>query len=244
METLANAARVDRYYLGFQGVLRKSLRAIELARQHDDLFVEVAARNEASFAYGDAGELEQARQHAVAMLEGAERLRDRYWLSSALNFNRALCYSMGDWLEGREFSNRGLAVSPMEPRILGLRGLLEYDVGDFSQGEVFLQRLLEVVRILPPAATTAFGLTSLVIPLVNRATGADVSLEVAEEAAQTILSLATATPLVATQARSGLALLALSKGDLAQATELYNVLQTYCGILPPGGMVIDRLLGL
>ncbi len=66
----------------------------------------------------------------------------------------------------------------------------------------------------------------------------------AEETAQTILSLATATPFVATQARSGLALLAVSRSDLAQAAEQYNALQTFRGIVPAGGMVIDRLLGL
>ena len=111
METLANAARVDRYYRDFKEGLRKSLRATELARHHDSPCVEVAALHEAAIVSRETGELNQSRQHAVAMLIVAERLRDRFWLASAHNFNANLCYLIGDWQAGRQFSDRGLARS-------------------------------------------------------------------------------------------------------------------------------------
>ena len=97
MKVLTNAARVDRFSGSAQGAIQKSLRAIELSRQHGDLFVEVAARYEASTFYLTTGELSLASQQAVSLLEAAERLRDRFWLSSALNRNEALCYLKGDW---------------------------------------------------------------------------------------------------------------------------------------------------
>ena len=121
MGTLAYAARIDRAQHDYNEALRKGLRAIELARQHDDLFVEVTARYDAAGVLRETGELEQARQQAVAMLEGAERLRDRAWRSSALSLNGGLCHSMGDWLSVREFSDLGLAVSPGDHRNLAVR---------------------------------------------------------------------------------------------------------------------------
>ena len=154
---------------------------MELARQHDDLFVEVAARYEASIFLVNTGELEQARQHGASMLEVAERLRDRFWLSSAQNVNRRLCSLMGDWPGVREFSSRGLAMAAEDSRNLSLRAILEYQVGDFDQGSVYLERLLEVMHRTPSG--TSGPHPAVVIPLIARITGLADRLEVAEAAA-------------------------------------------------------------
>ena len=244
METLANAARVDRFNLDFQGALRKSLRAIESARQYDDLFVEVAARYEASFAYADIGELEQARQHAVSMLELAEPLRDRYWLSSALNRNQALYYLTGDWLAAREFSNRGLAVVPGDYRNLSGRAIQEYQVGDFDQGSLYLERLLEVMRRTPPGPSVADAFPALVIALIARITGLTDRLEGTEAAAQAVLSSPSVNPVVAQMAVSGLALLAVARKDVAAAQQQYDSLQHGATVTPALIATIDGLLGL
>ena len=244
METLAKAARVDRFYRDLQGALRKSLRAIELARHHEDLFVEVAAHNEASFVYVDTGELEQARQHAVAMLEAAERLRDRYWLSSALIRNWVLCSLTGDWPAAREFSNRGLAVAPGDYRNLSSRAVQEYQVGDFDQGRVHLEQFQEVMRRTPPGPSPANAYPALVIPLIARITGLPDKLEVAEAAAQAVLSSPSVTPTAARIAVAGLALLAVVRKDVAAAQQQYDSLlhrgTVAQALIPP----IDRLLGL
>ena len=163
--------------------MSKSLRAMELARQHDDLFVEVAARYEASIFLVNTGELEQARQHGASMLEVVERLRDRFWLSSAQNVNRRLCSLMGDWPGVREFSSRGLAMAAEDSRNLSLRAILEYQVGDFDQGSVYLERLLEVMHQTPSG--TSGPHPAVVIPLIARITGLADRLEVAEAAALT-----------------------------------------------------------
>jgi tetratricopeptide (TPR) repeat protein len=245
MKTLANSARVDRFHLDLQGTLRKSLRAIELARQHDDLFVEVAARYEASYAYLGTGEIEQARQNAVSMLEAAERLRDRFWLSSAHNRNRSLCYSMGDWPAARDFSNRSLAVAPRDTRNLLARAALEYQVDDFDQGSLHLERLLEVMRRTPPG--TSGPHPALVIPIIARITGLPYGLEVAEAAALSVLSSPSAVPAYSQIAVAGLALLAVVRKDVAAAQQQYDNLQhggTMGLITSPVFIAPDRLLGL
>ena len=244
LQALSNAIQVDAFYYNLREAITKGLRVFELARHVDDPHSEVVAHFYTAWTQIAVGDPGGARLRLEPLAALVDRLRHRSWLSNANLTHSYLSQLEGEWQAARNYSDRGLAVLPMELRLLGFRGLLEYEVGDFSQGEVFLQRLLEVVRIMPPGATMAYGLTSLLIPLARRAAEADLSLAVAEEAAQIILSLATATQLVATQARSGLALLAISSGDLAQAAEQYHGLQTYRGILPAGGIVIDRLLGL
>ncbi|MFQ6029889.1 MAG: hypothetical protein ACE5Q6_20630, partial [Dehalococcoidia bacterium] len=244
MLTLSNATSVDVFNFNLNEALKKGRRAIELARRIDDPLAEVVAHYFTAWTQLAAGNPGGVRMHLGPLDALADRLRDRSWLSNAPLTISHLSQLEGDWQAARDSSDRGLAVSPMEPRLLAFRGLLEYEVGDFSQGEAYVQRLLEVVRIMPPGATTAHGLTAVVIPLVGHATGAQVPVADAEAVAQTILSSATATPLVATQARSGLALLAISRGVPEQAAEQYDVLQAYSSMLNPGGMVIDRLLGL
>ena len=117
MRTLAEAARVDRFDLQYQESLSKSRRAIELLGRFDDPAVEAAARYEASLVLFVIGDLEEAQRHATAMLAVAERLRDRFWLSSALGLNGTLCQKGGDWQAARDFFERGLAVQAEDSRI-------------------------------------------------------------------------------------------------------------------------------
>ena len=245
MGTLANAARVDRQHHDRGETLRKSLRAIELAQQNGDLLVEVAARYEAAIVLRETGEHEQARQHALVVLEGAERLRDHFWLSSAINQNGMLCCLMGDWVAARDFSDRGLEVEPGDPRALSTRAVLEYQVGDFHQGSVYLERLLEIMRGTPPGPTTSYARSAVVIPAIAYITPIPERFDVAEVAAQAVLSSSSATPLHTGWARVGLALMAVLRVDTATAWEQYTILEPQKGAML--GLTIiasDRLLGL
>ena len=246
MGTLANAARIDRVFNDYGEALRKSLRANSMARKHNDPLLEVAARYEATLALRYTGELEQARRHAEAMLEKAERLRDRFWLSSALNANACLCDATGDWPLAWGFSDRSLAVSPGDPRNLAFRTVSEYQVGDFDQGSVHLERLLEIMRLTAPGQNFPAALPALVIPLIARITGLSNRLEIAEAAARTVLSSPSVTANVAQVAMSGLGLLAVMRKDAATAREQYDGLQHVRGTMLQGGVVttIDRLLAL
>ncbi len=184
------------------------------------------------------------------MLEPAERLRDRFWLSSALSLNGALCQMVGDWHTAREFSNRSIAVSS-DYGNRSIRAVLEYQVGDFAQGSMHLEQLLEVVRRTPPGPSAPHAFPALVVAAIARITGLPDKLEVAEAAAQNVLSYPSVTPLIARAAVSGLALLAVVRKDVVAAKQQYDSLQRQgtevTGLTPftsVGIISFKRLLGL
>lgn len=245
MRTRAEAARVDRYQRRFQASLRQSLRAIELARHVDDRHTEVAVRYEASLALEALGDPEAARQHATAMLALAQRLRDRSWLCTALYQLTSLSYAQGDWRTVQECSDRGLTHSPRDYRLLSRRGLFEYEMGHYVQGDTYLERLLEVMRLNRPGPSAPYMYPAFVIPAVSYITGDTNRLEVAEEAAQTILASSSVTHIIAIFARAGLGLLAVQRDDAAGAREQYTALVPERHTMLPGSLgAIDRLLGL
>ncbi|MEK7817178.1 MAG: hypothetical protein AAB281_02880, partial [Actinomycetota bacterium] len=172
--TLANAAYVDNHQFRHAEGLEKSLRAIELARRIEDPRTEVAARCWACEALAVTGNLEGARQHAAAALPLAERLRDRYWLGRTLHQTAVLACLEGDWEAGRDFNDRAMGVSPQGPFAV-TRALLEYEVGDFTQGEAYLEQLLEPMHLIPflipPGHYLLYAAAAVSIPLVARITG-------------------------------------------------------------------------
>ncbi|MFQ6030601.1 MAG: LuxR C-terminal-related transcriptional regulator, partial [Dehalococcoidia bacterium] len=246
MQTLVESASTDSAHLRYRESLEKSLKAVELARRTDEPRVEVSARYYAGNMLHRIGDREGSRRHAVATLALAERLRDRFWLTNALVMNEYTRRLEGDWHAARTFSDRGLAEGSQDSRLLGNRAQLEYQVGEFSQGEVYLDRLLEVMRQTQPGPTLEFAVLAAVIPIVARITGVLDRLDVAETAAETVLSSPSAIPLSLIVARSGLALLAVLRSDAVVAEEQYSSLKSNRGtMLPPMvSIAADRLLGL
>ena len=151
----------------------------------------------------------------------------------------------GRWQEARDFSERGLAVSSVDPLLVSTRVQLECEVGDFPQSKSFLERCLEVMRLGVPGPTTAYGIAAAVILICTQITGEVAQAEFAKTAAETVFSSPAATPLVAVTARAGLALTAVQRGDAAEAEEQYRALASAPGMMVPGNLVsTDRLLGL
>ena len=245
LRTRAEAARVDRYQRRFQESLKQSLRAIELAQSVDDLHTEVAVRYEASLSLEALGNPRAARQHATAMLALAERLRDRSWLCTALYQITSLSYAQGDWRTVRECSDRGLSLSPRDYRLLSRRSLLEYELGHGAQGDAYLERLLEVMRLNRPGPGAPYMYPAFVIPAVAYLTGDTSRLEIAEESARMILASSSVTQVIAIFARAGLGLLAVQRHDALGAREQYTALAPERHTMLPGSLgAIDRLLGL
>jgi tetratricopeptide (TPR) repeat protein len=145
MRTLAYGSDVDCFHLRFQESVEKGLRAIEIAQRVDDLPALVTSRFYVARALDFIGDLEQSRLHTTAMLTAAEKLRDNSWLAWAYWMNGTLYRLEGNWQEAREFLDQGLAVAPRDPTLLCTRGVLEYEAGDFGQGEAHMNRLMEVM---------------------------------------------------------------------------------------------------
>ena len=243
MQTLAEAASLAYVHLRHEESFQRSVSVIELARRIDDPRTEVFARFHAVGANYTRGNLEEAVRQATEALPVAETLRDRYLLSRVLWMNSSVYHLAGDWRTAREFSDRGLAESGQSSVILGTRVLLEYEIGEFEQGEAYLNRLLEAMGLVSPAVID-YAFPTVVLPLVDRITGDAKWTDVAAESAERVAAAAS-SPLPILAAKTALGLVAALRGDADSAGEQYQFLQQYRGMVVPGLLLsVDRLLGL
>ena len=136
----------------------------------------------------------------------AERLREPLWIALGHHVNAENSDRMGQWSTAREYSDLGLALGSLNTIFLGTRTLMEHDVGDFDQGQGFLDQLLEVMRHVPPEIGLAHAQTAATLALVARITGNLDHLDFAQTSGEFGHSSPTATPMFALMARAGLAL--------------------------------------
>ena len=245
MRTLAYAAQADFFLLHHRESIEKALQAIELSRHADEPLTQVVAHYSAMNALHPLGELEESRRHAEAMLPAAERLRDRFWLASALSSNEIVSRLEGDWQAARNFSDRGLAVSPLYPRILSMRVLLECQVGNYGQAEVYLEPLVESMTGSTQGPTAVYVYSAMALQVVAGLSGRSDHLDMAETASQAVLSSPSVNPLFALRANAGLALTAVLRGDAVTAEQQYSLLKPAAGtMLSNGFAAVDRVLGL
>ena len=245
MRTLADAANVDLIHNRFRDSLEKAARAGALVNRADDPYSEVLMLYTAIIANLYTGDLEGGSSLAQTLLALAERLRDRFWLSMAYRINGDIAQLAGDWIVSRDLTHTSLSESPTEPRALCSRATLEYQVGDFAQGEEFFERLVEAMRRTPPGPAMENGQTGLAISFIARITGVPTRFDLANYASEQVLSSSTATPFVTVCARIAMALLSVQRGDILTAGEHYAALATYQGTMWMFVMVgVDRVLAL
>ncbi len=149
----------------------------------------------------------------------------------------------GDFERAREFSERGLAVLPTDPRLLGTRALLEHEIGDAEAGEAHVQRLLAAMSATEAGPAFEYAFVASVLPLVAHISGENDKLDEAARAAEAVLASPTVTPLVAIRAKTGSAWIAVLRRDASAAARWYPALQWRRGTMTPGGMFgVDHLL--
>ena len=245
MQTLADAANVDTLWVRHQDSLDKSKRAIELSRVVDDPQTEVLARYCSVLDHIALGNLDSIRLQASEMLANAERLRDRFWLTLALRSHEDAAHLVGDWNTARSYSDRGLELSPLECRNLCTRAMVEYQTGNFTEGEAFLKQLVTIAQQTPPGATLEHALTAILIPLVARVTGEPVFLDVADTTIKTVLSSSSRIGYVDWAIGAASAFLAANRDDVNSAREQYTLLKSFQGTMMLFVMTAtDRALGL
>ena len=155
----------------YQECLEKGLRVVGLARQLGEPNSEASARFSGARASIVLGDIEGAGLHAATMLDLTEKIRDRSNLASPLLVNERKCSLEGDWAAARAFNDRAQAALSKDPRLLGTRVQIEYQVGEFQQGDVHLEGLREVMSLTPPGPTLTYGYPAAVIPLMAWITG-------------------------------------------------------------------------
>jgi len=245
VQTLTYAAAVGGQHLRWQESVDNGLRALELAAGDENPFRDVVSRFRIADSLLRLGDLDAARPHALVLRDLAQRRRNArqlatigFWPISSLS-----CLE-GDWKAGREYSGRGLEVSPLNLLLLVPRVLLEHETGESAQGENYLERLLEAMRRAGPDQSFASGRASIAITAIARITGVPDRLEIAEATAEAALSEQSITPLNAVNANAALALLAVQKGDQSAAEEHYAYFQGQRGTMNMTVISVDRLLGL
>ena len=245
VKTLAQTANVDMLYTAFQDSLAKSHRALELVENIDEPESEAIARYSQFLAYLALGNLEGMNFQAPTLLALAERLRDRFWLTLALRSYEDCAHLAGEWSTAQSYSDRGLVLSPSECRSLCTRALMEYQMGNFSTGEVYAKRLIDVMRQTPPGPTLEHGFTAMILPLLCRISGNTRFLEVARSAAEVTLAAQTKITNVEWSTRAGLALIAEQTRDASLASEQYVYLMHFQGSVQMFSMLsMDRVLGI
>jgi DNA-binding CsgD family transcriptional regulator len=256
LRILASATAGDAQHLRLQGTLVKSLRGIELAHQAEDPRTEVAVRFSAGLSAWWMGDLTGLGQQARETLAPADRLRDRYWLTSVLWINEAASSLQGRWTEAREFNERCLLVSPGDLRPRVTRALLEAAVGDFAQVQSHIEHLLDLRQVAETASMLANASVAMALPMLARITGSPNYLEVAEESARAILSSRVVIPYFSMMARAGLGLLAILHEDSDSAREQYDAIKSgramhvpetfmaFVRLVPSSYMTTAHLLGL
>ena len=160
--------------------------------------------------------------------------------------NARLARLRGDLATGRDLQERAMALAPGDPLITAALSLIEYESGDFTQGEAYIESLLGIMEQAPPGPTSAYMAPAVVIPMVARITGVPHRFDVARRSAETVLSSASAAPFYTIAARCGLGLQSVIQEDVQGATDQYLVIEQMRGTLlgSEWAIAIDRILGL
>ena len=246
IQVLARMASVHYMQLDYQQSLERCLKAIELVPRVSEL----PGFPVHWFAVRDLialGRIGEARPLAARQLELAEESRSRFDLAQALHANGFLAYLEGDWESARGFNDRGLEIDHRDVRLLNWRSDLENQVGNFVDGAMYLDRILETVRLAPSDIPQ---LDHEVVPhtigVAARITGVVSRFEAAAAAAEFALSTPSGLkPRTAQLSRTGLALLAVQMGDATAASEQYSFLKYWPITRTPLNLMSGyRVLGL
>jgi DNA-binding CsgD family transcriptional regulator len=191
------------------------------------------------------GDLEVAWGYAAAELKRVEERRDRFSLVQALHGNSLLAHLQGDWQTARDFSDRALAVDYQDVRLLHNRAILEYQQGEFGEGAHYLERLVETMRLSPLEPNWEHLTAPMTIGMAACISGTDSHFDDALAAAEVMLSAPNVLPFHAQGVRTGLALLAVHRGDVASAGEQYAALKPWPITMTLMNLVCGhRVLGL
>jgi DNA-binding CsgD family transcriptional regulator len=240
--TLSNVVPVDGWHGRYEEALENALRVIDLCQHVEDPVAESDARFWACNVLGRMGELEEARVHASALLDIAEKLRVNNVLSGAFVMNGILSFFVGNFEASRRFYDRGLEVDPKEMRLLTNKAALEYEMGELEQGALLLNRLSEVVGEAGPTPTITDAFLASASARAAYVTGADQGLREAERTARKVLSTPNLEPFTIAYAWDALAVVVVQTRDRSLAQECYEALAS--GEVSTARPGTRRLLGL
>ncbi len=113
---------------------------------------------------------------------------------------------------------------------------MEYQVGNFDQGDVYLERL-GVSHLSPSGGDARYSMGAFAISCLAHSTGVLDQLEVATHAAESIISSATAARILKWHAKMAFGLIAVVRGDEGAAQAQYVALLPNSGTMSPMGTI-------
>ncbi|MFQ6028719.1 MAG: AAA family ATPase, partial [Dehalococcoidia bacterium] len=131
MRTLAGASEAAWYHLRLTEVVEYGRRAVELTSQIDDPESEVRARTQMSRALTTMGDSEEARLNNASLFTTAQRLRVQTGLNDSHMRHAEFCFLRGEWLEARDYAERGLERLLESLPLHNVRAMVEYQTGAF-----------------------------------------------------------------------------------------------------------------
>ena len=135
-------------------------------------------------------------------------------------------------------------MAPGDVTILADRVLLEYELGEWEQGEGFLERLVETMHDAPPRAGVQHARPAAVLSYIARLTGSSDRLDIAVTAADKVLGSSASEAIYTLGARMGMALVAILRRDIELVETQYDLLDSAAPMSGGSAINIHRVLGL
>jgi DNA-binding CsgD family transcriptional regulator len=245
IQALTNAADVDWYHTRWEQVISKCEKATQLARSIKNLDAEVWPHVLAATSYWYSTPGQKVTEHIGAALELSDKVRNRGFRSMSLTLSASLAQGKGDWETAREILQRCLDLSPDFFYPLCRRVALEFELGDFEQGEVYLERLLELMRKTPPGPVGEYTIVPSTVAYAAYVSGDFSRFNIAREAAGVVLSSPGLPLIVALDTFIGLAFMAVLENDQESARKQYDNLKSVNMVfMDDANTSLHRLLGL
>ena len=241
-----NLFMIDEYDLRTETSGAYALRAAELAASSNVPLLAVRAFGYASCACRRRGEVGRSRAFADRALTRAERLRDPYQIRRALSNAHQHFQLEGRWEIAREHNDRLLTSNPKAAYYLLHRALLEYELGEEAAGASYLGRAMgsEELRVEDLRAGYDLAAASITILAIARVADRSDLHDLSERITHRLVA-DKINKKVVWLAKQALGLLAVLRGDAADARRLYQELTPYgTEPIPEPGIFTQRLLGL
>ena len=231
--------------LQYEESLKHALSAISLAQEIEDM--ELREDRARFFAFGSATSLcdiALAEQLAKELVELSEKHLP-HGARPVMNAMLQGIYQLkGEWQKALEISQKAGGQYSPNVNLLQARVVIEYQLGNFDSGKMYLRRLIQIVDEPGRGFTLPHAHVCTTILTAARNAGETEYLNTAEEYAGLILRRQN-TPLIQVWMQCCLGLLAVLQNDSQKAQKYYDGLLSWKGtFLNHFRSTADGLLGL
>ena len=147
MRVLVRSAQIDNTHLHITSALEKSLRAIELSAEVDNLEAAFSGYEFAGSSKLLSGEPQIARSYYLEALALARRMHNRILMSFILSDLCALEAWVGNWQVSREYGDEAYSIDPNEYRVVSPLAYVDYQSGEFDRAQSYTRELSNQNRL-------------------------------------------------------------------------------------------------